>query len=335
MTGNIRYGHCSYERQANGVAGHMRRIVSLTAASIMLAVLVGGLCGDARGAEPPQTRAWRILEAGLRDNSLKRRIEAVRALALLPAHAEALRAARAALSDCRPAVRAAAASVLGQMASSDLIPELRQMLEDKDPSVVVAAANALRKLKDPTATEVYYELLTGERKCMDPLTTQAVETLHDHRKVAITGMEEGIGFIPYIGIAYSAGVVLKATDPTPVRAAAARALASDQDPRTGRALARASRDKSPIVRTAALTAIAERGNPDVLVDAVSGLSDKDTAVQNVAAAAVIRLSGVARSTGTMLTSSASTDTAHRSATPGQWIKGLPGDVRGLASSLEQ
>jgi HEAT repeat protein len=314
----------------------MRRIVSLTAASILLAALVGGLCGDARGCEPPETRAWRILETGLTDKSVEQRIKAVRALGLLPGNAEAMRRARAALTDQRPAVRAAAASALGQMASTDPIPELRRMLGDKNPSVVVAAANALRKLKDPTATEVYYELLIGERKCVDPLTTQAVETLHDHRKVAIAGIEEGIGFVPYICITYSdVGAVLKATDPTPVRAAAARALASDQDPRTGRALVRASRDKSPMVRAAALTAIAERGNPDLWDGAVLGLSDNNTAVRDVAAAAVIRLSGVARSTGTTETSSASTDTAHHGASPGHWIKGLPGDVRGFASSLDQ
>src|SRR5690349_12711714 len=187
----------------------MTRIISLTAASIFLTALVGGPCGGARGAQPPESQAWRILEAGLTDKSVERRVEAVHALGLLPGNPEAVRAARTASSDQRAAVRAAAASALGQMASTDSIPELRQRLRDKDPSVVIAAANALRKLKDRTATEVYYELLTGERKGVDGLTTQAIERLHDHRKLAMTGLEEGSGFIPFIGIGYSAGAVLK------------------------------------------------------------------------------------------------------------------------------
>jgi hypothetical protein len=68
------------------------------------------------------------------------------------------------------------------MHSTDSTPELKQMLRDQDPSVVIAAASALLKLKDPTGYEVYYELVTVDRKCRERLPTQAMETLHDIKK---------------------------------------------------------------------------------------------------------------------------------------------------------
>jgi HEAT repeat protein len=268
-----------------------------TAASALLVVLIGGACAAARGAQPPERRAWRILEAGLADKSFVRRVDALRALGFLPGDPEALRMARQALKDPRPEVRAAAASALGQMVSTDSIPQLKHMLRDPDPSVVIAATNALWKLKDPTAYEVYYEILTGERKAGEGLTTQAMEMLHDPRKLATIGIEQGIGFVPYLNIGYSAVRFLRTNAASSARAAALRALEGDPDPQTGRALVRASNDKSPIVRMAALGVIAERGNPDLLKGIVPALWDDNTAVRDVAAAAVIRLRTIAKSIG--------------------------------------
>lgn len=274
----------------------MTRVVFVAGPSALVVMLIGGLCSG-RCAQPPERRAWRILEAGLADKSSVRRVDAVRALGFRPGDPEALRMARRGLRDQRPAVRAAAASALGQIVSTDSIPELKQMLEDRDPSVVIEAANALWKLKDPTAYEIYYEVLTGKRKSGPGLTTQAMETLHNPRELAKIGFQEGIGFVPYLSTGYWAIRLLTKDDVSPVRAAAATALAGDPDARTGRALLRASADKSSIVRTAALGAIAERGNPALLKGIVPALWDNSVAVRDVAAAAVIRLSTIARSVG--------------------------------------
>jgi HEAT repeat protein len=202
--------------------------------------------------------------------------------------------ARRALKDDRLEVRAAAAAALGQMGSTDSIPELRGMLDDRSPSVVIAAANALMELKDPAAYEIYYEVLTGERKSSAGLTTQARESLHDPRKLARFGFEEGIGFVPYASSGYSVVKMLTKNDAAPVRAAAAGALASDPDASTGRALVRASGDRSYVVRMAALGAIAIRGDPDLLSGIVPALDDENTAVRDVAAAAVIHLLSIRR-----------------------------------------
>src|SRR5258708_27564404 len=67
---------------------------------------------------------------------------------------------------------------------------------------------------------------------------------------------------------------------TPTRAAAARELAEDPDPRTSRALAEAASDKSWIVRAAALEAIAKRGDPALLETAAQQMSDKKDIVRS-------------------------------------------------------
>jgi HEAT repeat protein len=79
---------------------------------------------------------------------------------------------------------------------------------------------------------------------------------------------------------------------TPTRAAAARELAEDPDPRTSRALAEAASDKSWIVRAAALEAIAKRGDPALLETAAQQMSDKKDIVRFSAAAAVLHLSDI-------------------------------------------
>ena len=76
------------------------------------------------------------------------------------------------------------------------------------------------------------------------------------------------------------------------RAAAARILVNDPDPRIDQALIRAVSDKSWIVRASALLAIAKRGDPELLNGIVPALSDKNGVVRCTAAAAVIRLTTV-------------------------------------------
>jgi HEAT repeat protein len=77
-----------------------------------------------------------------------------------------------------------------------------------------------------------------------------------------------------------------------VRAAAAKLLVNDPDPRVGQALVRAASDKSWMVRASALLAIAKRGDPELLNGIVPAMSDKNEVVRCTAAAAVIRLTTV-------------------------------------------
>ena len=253
---------------------------------LVLPVHISGL-----PAQTPQQQAWNILRSGVNEKSTGRRVQAVRALRLLPGGPEATEMAQQALQDQKHEVRAAAAKALGLMGSKVSIPELKKALTDKDPSVALTAAHALRLFNDPAGYEVYYELLTGERKSANGLVAQEMETMRDPKKMAELGFEEGVGFIPFGGIGFSAAKAIAKDDTSPARAAA-RILVNDPDPRVGQAQARAASDKSWIVRASALLAIAKRKDPEFLYAIVPPLSDKNGVVRSTAAAIVIRLTRV-------------------------------------------
>ena len=260
-------------------------------------------CAPISFGQTPQEQAWSILQGGFGDESASTRRQAVRALALLPGNQKAVAASETALEDEKPQVRAAAATTLGQMCSTGSIPKLRKALSDDDASVVLAAAHALRTLKDPVAYKVFYEVLTGERKSAEGIVGQGMETLKDGKKAAKLGFEEGIGFVPFADIGYSAVKAVTKDDASPVRAAAANILANDPDPRSGQALVQAASDKKWIVRVAALEAIAKRGDPKLQSGIVSAMSDQNEAVRMTAAAAVFKLSAIAKPSGAAKSSS--------------------------------
>jgi HEAT repeat protein len=258
------------------------------------AARVHAATADASLGDTPQHQAWGILQAGVSDKSAARRTQAVLALGLLAGDQKALDAAEGAYDDKEPAVGAAAATALGQMNSTSSIPKLRKMLSDKQASVVLATAHALRALNDPVAYEVFYEVLTGERKPGDGLVGEGMETLKDGKKTAEFGVEEGIGLVPFAGFSYTAVKAATKDTASPIRAAAAKILSSDTDPRSGQALIQAVSDKKWIVQVAALEAIAKRGDPNLLSGIVPAMSDKNDAVRFTAAAAVFRLSAITK-----------------------------------------
>jgi len=266
------------------------RFSSASAISLVLAALTS--CCSAF-AQDSREQAWLILRANVSEKDTGKRAQAVRVLGLLRGESEALQMARKALGDEKPEVRAAAATALGQMRARQSIPRLRTLLSDKDPSVVLAAASALITFKDQSAYDVYYEVLTGERKTGKGLIAGEMQTMKDPKKLAEQGFNEGIGFVPFAGIGWAAFKTLRTDDVSPVRAAAAKMLAEDKDPESGEALVQAASNKSWIVRAAALESIAKRGDPSLLDGIVGALGDENTSVRCTAAAAVIRLSTIA------------------------------------------
>src|SRR5258707_7964041 len=148
-------------------------------------------------AETPEQRAWDMLRSGVSQKNTGKRVQAVRALRLLPGSPEATEMAVDALRDRKPEVRVAAASALGLMGAKEAIPALKKATSDKKPAVVLAAAHSLELLHDPAGDQVYYELLTGERKPAEGLISQHMDILKDKKKMAELGFEEGLGFVPY------------------------------------------------------------------------------------------------------------------------------------------
>jgi HEAT repeat protein len=236
-------------------------------------------------------KAWGILGTAIAGDTGDR-VTAIGVLGLLPDDPKALDLASKALDDPKPEVRIAACNALGGIHSKASIPDLQKTLADKEISVVIAAAHALSVMKDSSAYDVYYAILTGEVKDSKGMIAQQLDTLKDPKQLAQLGFSQGIGFVPFAGMGWDAFRMLHKTDTSPVRAAAARVLATDPDPKTGEALVTATRDSNWIVRVAALEAIATRGDPALRVKIEPSMYDTSRTVRYTAAAVVIRLSGM-------------------------------------------
>ena len=242
-------------------------------------------------------RAWLILHSGLSFNGTEKRVKAVGALGVLKGNGEAEKLAVAALKDEKGDVRAAAANALGAMQAVRAKGPLEAALDDNEPAVVLAAANSLLLLKDANfAYDVYYGVLTGTMRTNNGVIKEQIKEqmkiLHDKKKLAELGLEQGIGFIPYGGIGYGMAKTLAKSDNSPMRAAAAKKLAHDPDPITANALVDASHDKNWVVRVAALEAIAERGDRSLMPKITDSMDDARDEVRFTGAACVAHLSSL-------------------------------------------
>ena len=235
-------------------------------------------------------KAWSLLQAGATDKGKEHREHAVKALGLMPNNVRAIELATNALSDQVPEVRAAAAEALGHMHAKAAAPKLKQVLEnEKDVAVIMAGARSLITLGDDSGYDVYFAVLTGEKKSKGGMLDDQKKMLHDPKKMAQFGFEQGIGFVPFAGIGVDAIRALKKDDSSPVRAAAARVLAEDPDPDTASALLTAASDKNWLVRAAALDAIARRNDASLAEKIEPHLDDPKEEVRFTAAAAIIHL----------------------------------------------
>ena len=243
---------------------------------------------------PLKDQAWEILQSGAAADKPADRAAAVHATGLIRNDPQARKMAETAIKDEAAEVRTAAAAALGEMRARQSIPQLQVATEDKDPAVALAAAHALLLLNDDAGYEVYYEVLTGERKTGKGLLAQASE-YKDPKKLAEVGFHEALGFIPFGSLGWSALKMVRKGDTSPARAAAATVLAKDRDPKTTEALVNAVGDKNWIIRAAALEALAVRGSPSVLGTVELYLSDEEGGVKYTAAATALRLIAIKRS----------------------------------------
>jgi len=250
-------------------------------------------------AQSPPDQAWSILQAGAADNSSEQRIATMRVLQLIPGDAKAVGTAEQGLQDKDPDVRGAAALSLGSMKSKSSIPRLEAAAKsDTEGAVVMAAAKSLIQLGDEKGYEVYYAVLTGQRKSGESLIggqeKELDQLLRNPKQMEAMAFEQGIGFVPFGGYGLQAYQMIHASETKEpiVKAASIKILAKDPDPRTGKALVAATADKNTLVRAAAYDALARRDDPSVLPDLTSGLDDEKQEVKLTAAAAVVHLSAI-------------------------------------------
>jgi HEAT repeat protein len=281
----------------------MRRAMRLCSVSVSVLLFLLG-AGEVLARPPqeatnppadpsgPREKAWGILREGLKDENTDKRAKAVRALGLLTGNVEAEKAAVSALEDKKPNVRMAAASALGSMQAKHANVELEGALQDSEPAVVLAAANSLLLLHDNVGYDIYYDVLTGERRASKGLIKEELSTFKDKKKLAELGLEEGIGFIPFAGMGYEAFKTVTKDDSSPVRAGAAKQLAHDPNPGTAKALEKATTDKNWAVRAAALEAISQRGDRSLVSGVMRALDDTKDEVRFTAAACVVHLTEI-------------------------------------------
>jgi HEAT repeat protein len=243
-----------------------------------------------------QKQAWNILVEGAHGN-LDKRGNAIQALGLDPGDPEAVRLAEDALGDNEASVRGAAAKALGALGSPDSIPKLQNLVNEKDISVALAVGHALVQLKSNSGYDVYYSLVVGVRKGRTSPINEELNQMKTPAKAIRFAFDQGVGFLPYGGYGMEAFHAWKKRSTAPTRAAAARELAGDPDPRSGQALVKAVSDKDWSVRAAAVEAIAKRGDPALLADIVPAMSDRKDIVRYSAAAGVLRLSRIAQENG--------------------------------------
>ena len=174
--------------------------------------------------QTPRENAWTTLDGGLANKSWEKRVKAVSMLGELTGDQKAEDTALTALKDDRAEVRGAAAQSLGEMGAKNAIPQLHQMISDDEPAVILAAARALITLGDNTGYNAFYAVLTGETKTGTSLTDQQKKILKDPKKMAGLGLQVGVGFIPFGGLAMGGYKVLTKDDTSPVLAGAALVL---------------------------------------------------------------------------------------------------------------
>jgi HEAT repeat protein len=244
-----------------------------------------------------QKQAWNILVEGAHSSNMDKRANAIQALGLDSGDPAAVQLAEDALGDKEAYVRAAAAKALGALDSAQSIPKLQSLVTDKDISVALAVGHALVQLKSNSGYDVYYSLVVGVRKGRTSPITEEMNQMKTPSRAVRFAFDQGIGFLPYGGYGMEALHAWKKRSTAPTRAAAARELAGDPDPRSGQALAKAVSDKDWSVRAAAIEAIAKRGDTTLLVDIVPAMSDKKDVVRYSAAAGVLRLGRIAQENG--------------------------------------
>lgn len=243
----------------------------------------------------PVEKAWSVLNDAITNKVADQRSEGIQALGSIEGNRKADELAEKALQDPDADVRASGATTIGQMKDLRARPLLHKALQDDDVRVVLAAANSLYIFKDPAAYEVYYAVVTGQRKPGPSFIKGQLETLKNRKDLEKLAFETGIGFVPYAGIGWGVWQRLSSDHGSSIRAAAVEKLATDHDAKSTEALIQVSDDNDWRVRAAVANAIGRRGDPKLLGTVSSMLLDSNQSVRLQAAAAVVNLTGRKRS----------------------------------------
>lgn len=252
---------------------------------------------DSTPGEPRSVaaRAWKVLDQGIVEKDISKRTEAIAALGIVGPQAKAVGLLEAALSDGDVAVRQTAVVALGQMKSRRNVPRLRQLLNNEQPEVSFAAAQALWAMGDRSGRLILFEVLAGTRRPSEGGLGRKVAhmkgKLHDPGELAHFGIKQGARVLlgPFaIGIPVAEELLKDQS--AAARALSAALLGDDRRRESAEELEKALDDKSWLVRSTAAKALAKRRHRHALPRLEALLTDDKYVVRYSAAGAILALS---------------------------------------------
>jgi HEAT repeat protein len=240
--------------------------------------------------------AWQMLETGVKDSKEQIRIDALSAIGTLNGMSRAETILQGAIKDQNVDVRVAAVTASGSMQDENMIPILRQALDDTAPEVVFAAAVSLWKMHDPSGINILYGVLAGDRKTKGSVVQtgmhQANKDLHDPATLAKIGAQQAAyALLGPFGIGLDAArLMMKSNNANSARLLTVTLLAQDHSDATKDEFIAALGDKDYFVRAGSARALGAFQGKDV-TDALSNVfDDSKPAVRFMAAASYIRSS---------------------------------------------
>jgi HEAT repeats len=257
------------------------------------------VAGDLSKETPEQRtkEAWRTLSDAMGDAKHPQvRIQALAALGLLrTARAEKMIAA--AMADTDVDVRTAAVLAAGESKDRNLFPNLRKLLDDKEPQVVFTAATTLWKLGDKSGEDILMSVVDGERRAGPTLINGTRQTinrdLHDPAALAKIGALQGASMLlgPF-GFGITAYEYIRKNGGDLSRVVAIEAIGQGKTEPIHKKLIGALGDKDPAVRAAATKALADYRDEATSKAIFALLADLKLPVRLTAAASYLRTTGV-------------------------------------------
>jgi HEAT repeat protein len=242
-------------------------------------------------------QAWKILtEAATDTKRTQMRLQALTALGLLRSPRSAKLIADA-MTDPGLDVRAAAALAAGLSRDQTLEPNLRSLLDDKEPQVAFTAAMTLSKMGDHSGDDILVAVVDGERSA-GPTMMHGAEhridnDLHNPSMLAQLGAMQGAAMLlgPF-GVGITAFEFIHQNGGDLARVSAIVQISKERTEPVHKKLLAALGDKDAAVRAASAEALADYHDSATSAAIYPLLADKKVPVRLIAAAAYLRTTGV-------------------------------------------
>jgi HEAT repeat protein len=238
--------------------------------------------------------AWEMLTAAVQDpKHSDLRTQSLAALGTLGMNAHASTLIVAAMKDPDYEVRSSAILAAGQTKNRTLTTDIRNMLNDKEPQVALAAAATLWKMNDYSGEDVLIAVVNGDRKATASLKDSTMHTvnrdIHSPSTLARIGALQGASILlgPF-GFGITAYEYMRKNGADSARAAAVEQLSQEKTGPVRTTITAALGDKDPAVRAAAAKAIGLNYHDKAASEALLPLfDDTKPPVRLTAAAAYI------------------------------------------------